>query len=109
LWPVGVALQVPSSFKWIQRDAIWLMLMVKMFMLLAKTYPAQPSIALMFDEKDGIEDNAYKSMSRRISDETERPNEPVRKSYARMRESRPMERYGDTDARYLRKLSVLIR
>lgn len=69
LWPVGVALQVPSSFKWIQRDAIWLMLMVKMFMLLAKTYPAQPSIALMFEE--GIKDNAYKSMSGRISDEAE--------------------------------------
>jgi len=32
--------------------------MVKMFMLLAKTYPAQRSIALMFDEKDGITDNA---------------------------------------------------
>lgn len=58
LWPVGVALQVPSSFDWIPRDSIWLMLFGKLFLLLAKTYPAQRSIAFMFDEKKAIKSSA---------------------------------------------------
>src|SRR5437667_5009047 len=58
LWPVGVALQIPSSFYWIPRDSIWLMLFGKLFRLLETTYPAQRSIALMFDEKKAIKSNA---------------------------------------------------
>lgn len=58
LWPVGVALQIPSSFQWIPRDSIWLMLFTKLFMLLASTYPAQRSIAFVLDEKKAIQWNA---------------------------------------------------
>lgn len=137
LYPVGVALQVPSSFKSIPRDSIWLMLFVKMLFLLSRTYPAQRSIAFMFDEKKAIENNAltihvaakkafnsivaeeYLSSiafaddvnvmplqaadllayewRKRISDETEHPDKPVRRSYARIRQARPdgaLWRYG---------------
>ena len=58
LWPVGVALELPATFPWIPRDSIWLMLFAKPFALLARTYPAQRSIALMFDEKKAIKNNA---------------------------------------------------
>jgi Protein of unknown function (DUF3800) len=128
LWPVGVALQVPSTFQWIPRDSIWLMLFTKMFVLLGQTYPAQRSIAFRFDEKKAIKNNALtihaaakKAFQRqigeeylssiafdddeavvplqaadllvyewrkRISDETDRPSKPIRKSYARIREAR---------------------
>ncbi len=137
LWPVGVALQLPSSFPWIPRDSIWLMLFTKLFMLLSETYPAQRSIALMFDEKKAIENNALQihaaakrrfnehvgeeylssiafdddekviplqaadllayEWRKRISDESSRPDKPIRKSYARIREARPkgaLWRYG---------------
>jgi hypothetical protein len=58
LWPVGVAVELPATFEWIPRDTIWLMLFVKLFELLARTYTAQRSIALMFDQKKAIENNA---------------------------------------------------
>ena len=58
LWPVGVALELPATFPWIPRDSIWLMLFAKLFALLARIYPAQRSIALMFDEKKAIKNNA---------------------------------------------------
>jgi hypothetical protein len=58
LWPVGVALQVPSTFEWIQRDSIWLMLFAKLFTAIRKTYPDQRSISMMFDEKKAIHSNA---------------------------------------------------
>ena len=58
MYPVGVAVEIPSSFEWIPRDSIWLMLFGKLFFLLAETFPAQRSIAFMFDEKKAIESNA---------------------------------------------------
>lgn len=58
LWPVGVAVEIPGSFYWIPRDSIWLMLYAKLFQLLRQTYTAQRSIALMFDEKKAIKNNA---------------------------------------------------
>jgi len=60
LWPVGVALELPSSFAWIPRDSIWLMLFAKLFMLLAKTYPLQRSIEFMFDEKKAVQNHALR-------------------------------------------------
>ena len=104
------------------------MLFTKLFMLLSQTYPAQRSIALMFDEKKAIENNALQIHSaakmrfnehvgeeylssiafdndvtvtplqaadllayewrKRISDESARPDKPIRKSYARIRYAR---------------------
>ena len=58
MWPVGVALELPASLTWIPRDSIWLMLFTKLFFLLAETYPAQRSLAFMFDEKKAIQSNA---------------------------------------------------
>jgi hypothetical protein len=42
------------------------------------------------------------------SELADRPNKPVRRSYARIRESRPDGALRRYDARYMRKLSVLI-
>lgn len=54
LWPVGVAVEVPDSFRSIPRDSMWLMLFVKLFTALRKTFPAQRSISFVFDGKPSI-------------------------------------------------------
>lgn len=64
IWPVGVALEMPSSFTWISRDGIWLMLFIKLFMLLGETFHTQRSIALRLDEKKAIQNNALKIHSK---------------------------------------------
>jgi hypothetical protein len=113
------------------------MLFTKLFMALRRTYPAQRSISMMFDEKKAIQSNALVihtavkkrfnelvgeeyirtigfdsdesviplqaadllayEWRKRISDETERPEKAIRRSYARIRSARPdgaLWRYG---------------
>lgn len=58
MYPIGVAAQIPSSFEWIPRDSIWIMLFSKLFYLIGSRFPAQRSISFMFDEKKAIQSNA---------------------------------------------------
>jgi hypothetical protein len=138
MWPVGVSVEIPRTFTWVPRDSVWLILYLKMFQLLAATYPAQRSISWMFDEKPGVAGHAATIWSRaknvmnarvgeeylhgvlsfgadedvmglqaadllayewrkRITDGRHQPTKPVRRSYTRLRQSRPdgaLWRYG---------------
>lgn len=58
LEPLGCAVEIPRSFTWVQRDAVWLLLFMKLFQLLVETFPVNARFNLMFDEKTEIEDHA---------------------------------------------------
>jgi hypothetical protein len=58
MWPIGVATELPSSFTWVQRDSIWLILFMRFFQLILETYPAQRSFRFLFDSKPEIADYA---------------------------------------------------
>lgn len=72
MWPLGVAVEVPSTFTDIQRDAIWLLLFLKLFGALIETFPAQRGIAFVFDEKPSIAHlamDAYRVVRERFDQE----------------------------------------
>lgn len=128
LWPIGAAIELPASVPWIRRNSVWTILYMKLLHLLIKTYPAQRSIGLIFDEKPEVSAMALRAHQqakevihqhypdyfatvafdddercpplqaadflayewrKRISDARFRPDKPVRRSYKRIRESRP--------------------
>jgi hypothetical protein len=56
--PVGVAAEIPATFKDVQRDSIWLMLFVTLFRVLFGTDPAAMSIEFVFDDNKRIAKHA---------------------------------------------------
>jgi hypothetical protein len=56
--PIGVAAEIPATFKDVQRDSLWLMLFVNLFRVLFETDPAAMSIEFVFDENKKIAKHA---------------------------------------------------
>jgi hypothetical protein len=62
LVPMGCAVELPGTFKDVERDAIWLILFIKLMSALMEAYPHRPfDVAFIFDEKPAIESFARRA------------------------------------------------
>lgn len=58
VWPFAVATDFDGRIKGRDRDAIWLLLFMRLFLLILNTWPAFRSIEFVFDEKREIKRHA---------------------------------------------------